>query len=77
MCPYCLFDSLFLFVSNSRLKPLDIEFMRRLGNRVNLIPVVAKSDSLTEAELKAFKIRVNESEGSEIYETKYIVLDFA
>ncbi|KAJ3316716.1 hypothetical protein HDU76_001588, partial [Blyttiomyces sp. JEL0837] len=32
----------------------------RLAGRVNLIPVVAKSDTLTEDELKAFKVRILE-----------------
>jgi len=29
------------------LKPLDIEIMKRLGTRVNLISVIAKADTLT------------------------------
>jgi cell division control protein 12 len=41
-----------------RLKPLDIEIMKRLGTRVNLIPVVAKADTLTQNDLFLFKQRV-------------------
>jgi cell division control protein 12 len=41
-----------------RLKPLDIEIMKRLGTRVNLIPVIAKADTLTQNDLYAFKQRV-------------------
>ena len=41
-----------------RLKPLDIEIMKRLGTRVNLIPVVAKADTLTQNDLALFKNRV-------------------
>jgi septin 7 len=41
-----------------RLKPLDVEFMRRLHTKVNLIPVIAKSDTLTEDEIKQFKQRI-------------------
>jgi hypothetical protein len=41
------------------LKPIDIEFMRRLHQKVNLIPVIAKSDTLTDDEIKAFKSRVS------------------
>lgn len=37
---------------------MDIELMRRLSPRVNVIPVVGKADSLTPAELKGFKKRV-------------------
>lgn len=40
------------------LKPLDIEIMKRLGTRVNLIPVVAKADTLTQNDLFVFKQRV-------------------
>jgi septin family protein len=41
------------------LKPLDIEIMKRLGTRVNLIPVIAKADTLTQNDLFAFKQRVS------------------
>jgi len=34
---------------------LDIEFMKRLDDRVNIIPVIAKSDTLTAEELRSFK----------------------
>ena len=37
---------------------MDIELMRRLSPRVNVIPVIGKADSLTPRELKAFKKRV-------------------
>jgi hypothetical protein len=43
----------------SSLKPLDIEFMRRLHTKVNLIPVIAKADTLTDDEVTAFKRRVS------------------
>ena len=48
----------FFFVPCS-LKPLDIEIMKRLGTRVNLIPVVAKADTLTQHDLAVFKARVS------------------
>jgi len=32
--------------------------MKRLGTRVNLIPVIAKADTLTQNDLYAFKQRV-------------------
>ena len=38
---------------------MDIELMRRLSPRVNVIPVIGKADSLTPTELKAFKKRVS------------------
>lgn len=41
-----------------RLREMDIELMRRLSPRVNVIPVIGKADSLTPSELKGFKKRV-------------------
>jgi septin 7 len=40
------------------LKQIDIEFMRKLHDKVNLIPVIAKADTMTEEELREFKARV-------------------
>lgn len=40
------------------LRPIDIEFMRRLHQKVNLIPVIAKSDTMTDDEITMFKARV-------------------
>ncbi|CAO3600786.1 unnamed protein product [Absidia cylindrospora] len=51
----CLY---FISPTGHALKPLDIEFMRRLHTRVNLIPVIAKADTLTEEEVSAFKERI-------------------
>ncbi|KAJ3576759.1 hypothetical protein NP233_g201 [Leucocoprinus birnbaumii] len=42
------------------LREMDIELMKRLSPRVNVIPVIGKSDSLTPKELKAFKNRIME-----------------
>ncbi|KAG6880026.1 hypothetical protein C0992_007823 [Termitomyces sp. T32_za158] len=42
------------------LKEMDIELMRRLSPRANVIPVIGRSDSLTPRELKAFKKRIME-----------------
>lgn len=41
------------------LREMDIELMRRLSPRVNVIPVIGKADSLTPSELKGFKKRVS------------------
>lgn len=40
------------------LKPLDIEFMKQLHHLVNIIPVIAKADTLTAGELKSLKLKV-------------------
>lgn len=48
----------FIQPTGHSLKPIDVEIMRRLHNKVNLIPVIAKSDTLTDDEIDAFKRRV-------------------
>jgi septin 7 len=49
----------FIQPTGHSLKPLDIEVMRRLHTKVNLIPVIAKSDTLTDEEIMNFKARVS------------------
>jgi cell division control protein 11 len=39
---------------------MDIELMKRLAPRVNVIPVIGKSDTLTPKELRDFKARVSD-----------------
>ncbi|KAK0620359.1 Septin-domain-containing protein [Immersiella caudata] len=51
----CVF---FIQPTGHSLKPLDIEVMKRLHTKVNLIPVIAKSDTLTDEEITAFKQRI-------------------
>jgi len=51
----CLY---FIQPTGHSLRPIDIEFMRRLHTRVNLIPVIAKADTLTDEEIADFKARV-------------------
>ncbi|KAH7340461.1 cell division control/GTP binding protein [Rhizoctonia solani] len=51
----CLY---FIQPSGHSLKQIDIEFMRRLHTKVNLIPVIAKSDTLTDEEIIQFKQRI-------------------
>jgi septin 7 len=48
----------FIQPTGHSLKPLDIEVMRRLHTKVNLIPVIAKADTLTDEEVALFKERV-------------------
>lgn len=40
------------------LRPLDVEFMRRLSKVVNIVPVIAKADTLTLEERDFFKKKV-------------------
>lgn len=53
----CLY---FIRPTGHSLKPLDIEAMRELSTRVNLIPVIAKADMLSPEEMKEFKARINQ-----------------
>lgn len=50
----------FYFISpfGHGLKPLDIEFMKKLHNKVNIVPVIAKADVLTKKEIKDLKKRI-------------------
>ncbi|KAI7882275.1 Septin [Lichtheimia hyalospora FSU 10163] len=49
----------FISPTGHALREIDIELMRRLSPRVNVIPVVGRADSLTPQELKDFKRRAN------------------
>ncbi|KAK5638087.1 hypothetical protein RI129_012382 [Pyrocoelia pectoralis] len=50
----------FYFISpfGHGLKPLDVEFMKQLHNKVNIVPVIAKADVLTKKEMQRLKQRV-------------------
>ncbi|KAF8426931.1 septin AspB [Tirmania nivea] len=48
----------FIQPTGHSLKPLDIEVMKRLHTKVNLIPVIAKADTLTDEEVAVFKKRI-------------------
>jgi len=48
----CLY---FIAPSGHGLKPLDIEFMKQLHDKMNIIPVVAKADTMTPEEVAHFK----------------------
>ncbi|KAL8284134.1 hypothetical protein RQP46_004883 [Phenoliferia psychrophenolica] len=63
----CLY---FIRPTGHTLKPLDIEIMKRLGTRVNLIPIVAKADTLTPQDLASFKAKIREvikAQGIRVY----------
>ncbi|XP_069040624.1 septin-5-like isoform X3 [Lepisosteus oculatus] len=42
------------------LRPLDVEFMRALHEKVNIVPVLAKADTLTPAEVRKKKMKIRE-----------------
>ncbi|XP_015593671.1 septin-7 isoform X3 [Cephus cinctus] len=51
----CLY---FVAPSGHGLKPLDVEFMQRLHDKVNIIPVIAKADTMTLDECAHFKKQI-------------------
>lgn len=65
----CLY---FIAPSGHGLKPLDIEFMQRLHDKVNIIPVIAKSDTLIPEEIQQFKKQIL----NEIAQNKIKIYDF-
>ncbi|XP_064172128.1 neuronal-specific septin-3-like isoform X1 [Anguilla rostrata] len=55
------------------LRPLDVEFMRRLSKVVNIVPVIAKADTLTLEERDFFKMKIREElrvNGIDVYPQK-------
>ncbi len=48
----------FLTPNGHGLREVDVTFIRKLGSRANILPVIAKSDSLTPRELIDFKKKV-------------------
>jgi len=50
-----------LWISPRRLRPVDVEFMKALHEKVNIIPLIAKADCLTPNEIKKLKDRVSQS----------------
>uniref|UniRef100_A0A8C4IQW9 Septin 5b n=1 Tax=Dicentrarchus labrax TaxID=13489 RepID=A0A8C4IQW9_DICLA len=42
------------------LRPVDIEFMKALQDKVNVVPLIAKADCLTPSEIKKLKERLRE-----------------
>lgn len=45
----------FLF---NRLRQIDTELMKRLHQKVNIVPIIAKADTLTAPEVKKLKQRI-------------------
>ncbi|KAI9593146.1 Septin-type guanine nucleotide-binding (G) domain-containing protein [Syncephalis fuscata] len=53
----CLF---FIAPTGHALKPIDIQVLKKLSEVVNVVPVIAKSDSMTVEERTAFKERIRQ-----------------
>ncbi|XP_037047418.1 septin-7-like isoform X4 [Bradysia coprophila] len=65
----CLY---FIAPSGHGLKTLDVEFMQRLCDKVNIIPVIAKADTMTPEEVQLFKKQIL----NEIAQHKINIYDF-
>ncbi|XP_059829106.1 septin-4-like isoform X8 [Hypanus sabinus] len=53
------------------LRPLDVEFMKAVQDKVNIVPILAKADTLTPAEVHKMKAKIREeikSYGIKIYQ---------
>jgi len=51
---------LYFLESNSHgMTPLDVEFMQRLHDKVNIIPIISKADTMTPDEVIEYKKQVN------------------
>lgn len=62
----CLY---FIEPSGHSLKTLDILAMKEIGSRVNLVPIIAKADTISPEELRAFKERIREEIASHDIQT--------
>ncbi|KTG43523.1 hypothetical protein cypCar_00047553 [Cyprinus carpio] len=64
----CLY---FIAPSGHSLKSLDLVTMKKLDSKVNIIPVIAKADTISKSELHKFKIKIMSelvSNGVQIYQ---------
>ncbi|XP_063414236.1 septin-11-like [Mytilus trossulus] len=64
----CLY---FIAPTGHSLKALDLVTMKKLDSKVNIIPVIAKADTITKAELQKFKAKIMTelmSNGVQIYQ---------
>ncbi|SCU99958.1 LANO_0F04522g1_1 [Lachancea nothofagi CBS 11611] len=71
----CLY---FIEPTGHSLSALDLEFCKAVHHKCNLIPVIAKSDILTDEEIEIFKLTITsqlEKEGIELFEPPQYALD--
>ncbi|KAM8966123.1 septin-6 isoform 4-T5 [Sarcophilus harrisii] len=64
----CLY---FIAPTGHSLKSLDLVTMKKLDSKVNIIPIIAKSDAIAKSELTKFKIKITSelvSNGVQIYQ---------
>ena len=69
----CLY---FIAPSGHGLRSIDVEFMRRLHDKVNIIPVIGKSDACTKEELTVFKKKVSHKQYKNLIHLIYLQMVF-
>ena len=42
-----------------RLKPIDLVCMKKLESKVNIIPIIARADTISKTELTKFKVSIS------------------
>lgn len=45
-----------IWTYNCRLKSIDLVCMEKLDTKVNIIPIIAKADTISKTELQKFKV---------------------
>jgi len=66
---YILFSNIYL-----SLRPIDVEFMLNIHEKVNVIPIISKADMLTEKEKIQIKQRINDSIKSHEIKVNYLLI---
>ena len=56
----CLLKPLIITRPKHRVKPVDIEYIKRLNPAVNVVPIIIKSDTLRPSDVFALKISILE-----------------
>lgn len=62
----------FINPTGHSLRPIDIIVMKKLSEVVNVVPVIAKADSLTLEEREAFKQKVSSKSDNSYVSTYYL-----
>lgn len=58
-CTYWIITLMTVMLLCCRLRPLDVSFMKAVHHKVNIVPVIAKSDTLTQQECTQLKRKVS------------------
>jgi hypothetical protein len=54
----CWLKLMVLFICLISLKSIDLVCMKKLDTKVNIIPIIAKADTISKTELQKFKVSV-------------------